>query len=65
MRKIKHNWTKKTMGECAKRFMDDLQHYYFSYQGKYRNDNIGRLIEQYSKIEHSVTKGLNFYEKEE
>ena len=65
MRKIPHGWTKETMGECAKRFMESLTNYHYSYSGKYREESISRMIEQYNKIYYSVLKGLNYYEKED
>lgn len=63
MRKIHHGWKKETMGECAKTFMESLTFYHYGYSGKYREEKIKRLIEQYHKIYHSVLRGLNYYEK--
>ncbi len=65
MRKIPHGWTKETLGRCAETFMDIIQHYFWSYSGKYRDDNIDRLLQQYCKIRLSVAKGLDYYEKED
>ena len=64
MRKISHNWNKKNMDRCARTFMDEITWQYDCLaNSKDRKEKVYQLIEQYSKIEISVGRGLNYYEK--
>ena len=47
---LKHNWTKETMGDCAKVYLDLM------IESKYNNnkEKIYKLIEKYFQIKSSI-----------
>lgn len=50
-----HNWTKETMGECAKIHMDQLLNCYFNYaDSKEKQKKIKEILLSYFEIEKSL-----------
>ena len=60
-RRIPHNWTKETLGECATTHMEQLMNAYFNHvPGCQRDRSIKNIIESYHRMEVSVLNGDNF-----
>jgi len=60
-RKVPHNWTKTTLGECAITHMELLTNAYFNHAPSHqKNLKIGQIIDSYYRIEVSVLNGYNF-----
>lgn len=60
-RKIPHNWTKETLGECAITHMEQLTNTYFNYvDGPQKDLVIRRIIDSYHRLEVSVLNGHTF-----
>ena len=45
-KKVKHNWTKKTLPQCAEVHMDQILNAFYNYSGKEKTKEIGRLLLQ-------------------
>jgi hypothetical protein len=53
----KHNWTKATMGECAKVHMEDLAYWYYNLtEGAAKKEKVDQIIRSYVSIENSLPK---------
>lgn len=53
----KHNWTKATMGECAKVHMEDITYWYDNLiDGASKKEKIAHIIQSYINIENSLPK---------
>jgi len=59
-RKVPHNVTEKTLGECAMTHLDQLEFAHFNLIGEEREKRIKMLIESFFKIKNSVWAGKNF-----
>ena len=54
---MNHNWEKKTLGECAKVYMEQISYVHYNYTNKKEREmEIKRLIEHYISIVHDVKK---------
>lgn len=54
-RRIKHNWTKERLGECAQIHMEQLINAHFNIvDTEYRLKKLSGIIESYFKIENSL-----------
>ena len=52
--KKKHNWTKKTMGECAKVHMEDIVWYLCLANPKDRLAKLEQIAKSYERISNSL-----------
>lgn len=54
IKEIKHNWTKETMGQCAKVHMEDIQHYIGLADPKIRLKKIEDIVKHYTECERTA-----------
>lgn len=52
-----HNWTKETMGECAKIHMEDIVYWYYNLEdGEAKRQKLDQIIQSYANISNDLKK---------